>query len=77
MFGVTLDYKLKTEEAMTENEEMEVAIKEDNKNSELIAALQVLGYTRKEIDKVLEKINMDSIEIEEAIKQALKLLQNA
>lgn len=69
--------KLKTEEAMTENEEMEVAIKEDNKNSELIAALQVLGYTRKEIDKVLEKINMDSIGIEEAIKQALKLLQNA
>ena len=68
--------KLKTEETMTENEEIEVAIKEDNKNSELIAALQVLGYTRKEIDKVLEKMNVDSVGIEDAIKQALKLLQN-
>ena len=68
--------KLKTEETMTENEEIEVVIKEDNKNSELIAALQVLGYTRKEIDKVLEKMNVDSVGIEDAIKQALKLLQN-
>ena len=68
--------KLKTEETMTENEEIEVVIKEDNKNSELIAALQVLGYNKKEIDKVLEKMNVDSVGIEDAIKQALKLLQN-
>lgn len=67
--------KLKTEEAISASEEIEVAIKEDSKNGEVIAALQVLGYTRKEIDKVLEKIDMDSIGIEDAIKQALKLLQ--
>lgn len=67
--------KLKTEEALTASEETQVAIKEDNKNSEVIAALQVLGYTRKEIDKALEKIDVDSIGLEDAIKQALKLLQ--
>ena len=68
--------KLKTEEAITETEEVEVAIKEDNKTSEVIAALQVLGYTRKEIDKVLEKMDLDTMELEGAIKIALKLLQN-
>lgn len=67
--------KLKTEEAITQTEEVEVAINEDNKTSEVIAALQVLGYSRKEIDKVLEKIEIDTIELEEAIKKALKLLQ--
>lgn len=67
--------KLKTEEALTTSEETLTAIKEDNKNSEIIAALQVLGYTRKEIDKALEKIDIDSTALEDAIKQALKLLQ--
>lgn len=67
--------KLKTEEALTTSAETLTAIKEDNKNSEVIAALQVLGYTRKEIDKALEKIDIDSTALEEAIKQALKLLQ--
>lgn len=67
--------KLKTEEALTASEETLTAIKEDNKNSEIIAALQVLGYTRKEIDKALEKIDIDSTALEDAIKQALKLLQ--
>lgn len=67
--------KLKTEEALTASEETLTAIKEDNKNSEIIAALQVLGYSRKEIDKALEKIDIDSTALEDAIKQALKLLQ--
>lgn len=66
--------KLKTEEAIEQSEELEVAIKEDNKSSELIAALQVLGYTRKEIDKVLEKMDIDSIGLEDAIKKALAAL---
>ncbi len=68
--------KLKTEEAIEKDEELEIAIKEDNKNSEVVAALQVLGYTRKEIDKVLEKIDVDSLGLEGAIKKALQLLQN-
>ncbi len=67
--------KLKTEEAISASKEIEVAIREDSKNSEVVAALQVLGYTRKEIDKALEKIDLDSIGLEDAIKQSLKLLQ--
>lgn len=66
--------KLKTEEAISKTEEVKFVIKEDNKSSEVIAALQVLGYSRKEIDEVLEKIDLDSIEIEDVIKKALKLL---
>ena len=66
--------KLKTEQAIEATEEIKVAIKDDNKNSEIIAALQVLGYTRKEVDKALEKIDTDSISIEDAIKKALILL---
>lgn len=67
--------KLKTEEAIEKSEEIEIAIKEDDKGSEVIAALQVLGYTRKEIEKILEKIDLDSLGLEEAIKKALQLLQ--
>lgn len=67
--------KLKTEQAVSESEEIVTAIKEDNKNSELIAALQVLGYTRKEIEKVIEKMDVNSLSLEDAIKRALVLFQ--
>ena len=66
--------KLKTEEAIEKSEELGEAIEDSNKDSEAVAALQVLGYTRKEIEKVLEKIDTKTIELEEIIKQALKYL---
>ena len=47
---------------------------QDNKISEAICALQVLGYTKKEIEKALEKIDKDKLEIEDIIKQSLRLL---
>lgn len=40
---------------------------------ELVSALQILGYTTKEIRKIEGKINKD-LDIEEALKQALKIL---
>ena len=67
--------KLKTEQAISESSEVVSGIKEDNKNSELIAALQVLGYTRKEIDKVIEKMDVSSMSLEDSIKKALLFLQ--
>lgn len=67
--------KLKTEQAFAEDTKISTLISTDNKTNEVIVALQVLGYTRKEIDKVLEKIDINSIGLEDAIKQALKLLQ--
>ena len=66
--------KLKTETAIEESEEVNVEIEKDNNINEAIAALQVLGYTRKEIEKVFEKIDTKNLELEEIIKQALKYL---
>ena len=45
----------------------------DEKVQEAISALQVLGYQRKDIDKVIEKIDVQYLKLEEIIKQALKL----
>ena len=66
--------KLKTETAIEASEEVNVQIEKDNNSSEAIAALQVLGYTRKEIEKVFEKIDTKNLELEEIIKMALKYL---
>lgn len=66
--------KLKTEEAITKTEEVKLSITSEEETSEAIAALQVLGYTRKEIEKVFEKIDTKNLELEEIIKQALKYL---
>ena len=66
--------KLKTETAIEANEEVNISIEKDNNSSEAIAALQVLGYTRKEIEKVFEKIDIKNLELEEIIKTALRYL---
>ena len=47
--------KLKTEQAISKNEQVKEAIHESEKDTEAVVALQVLGYTRKEIEKALEK----------------------
>lgn len=67
--------KLKTAEAtQKENTEIKVAIEEDNKVTEAISALQVLGYNRKEIEKALEKIDKDSLSLEDIIRKGLSIL---
>lgn len=68
--------KLKTETAIEKNEKIEKAIQEDNKDSEAISALQVLGYTNKEIEKALEKIDIEEMSLEEIIRTALTLLSS-
>lgn len=53
---------------------------EDNHNiinekaQDAIDALQVLGYNLKSIEKVLGEINLENLEVEDIIKQGLKLL---
>ena len=48
---------------------------ENNTNiDEAVSALQVLGYTRKEIEKAFEKMPNKDLTVEELIKQALKIL---
>ena len=44
----------------------------ENKASEAAAALAVLGYSQNEIAAALKGIDLDSLRLEEIVKQALK-----
>lgn len=66
--------KLKTEEAITKTEEVKSSITSEEETSEAIAALQVLGYTKREIEKALENVDTKNLQLEEIIKQGLKNL---
>ena len=46
----------------------------DENLQEAIAALQVLGYNKKEIEKVFDKLEIKDMAIEELIKKALSIL---
>ena len=69
--------KLKTTTS-EEKEEIKLQIsekkEEQNKTDEVISALQVLGYSQKEIEKALEKVGKEEQSVEEMIKSALKNL---
>ncbi len=53
---------------------LQEAIQTNNKISEAIAALQVLGYNKKEIEKAIDKLDKDKLSVEELIKKGLVLL---
>lgn len=65
--------KLKTEESISNNsnEEIIVAIQDDNKTSEAVQALKVLGYTSVEIEKVLRSLDTNNMSVEDIIRKAL------
>ena len=62
--------KLKTEEAITKTEEVKLSITNEEETSEAIAALQVLGYTRKEVENIIPKMNCENEDLEIMIKKA-------
>lgn len=68
--------KIKTEEASEEEAKVEIEKVEENneKVQEAISALQVLGYSRKEIEKALGKVDKQELSVEEIIKTGLKNL---
>lgn len=67
--------KLKTEEAIAKADtKIKVAIKQDDNSEEAVAALQVLGYNKKEVEKVLEKFETSSLSVEDIIRKALAYL---
>ena len=66
--------KLKTEETITKTEEVKLSITNEEETSEAIAALQVLGYTKREIEKALKNVDTKNLQLEEIIKQGLKNL---
>lgn len=68
--------KLKKEQeiSIAEREEtsnIEQVIKEDEKVSEAISALQVLGYSKREIVEALQAIEVTSLSVEDIIKKGL------
>lgn len=71
--------KLKKEQAVEEiniavGGKIKIAIEKDSKIEEATSALQVLGYNTKEIEKVMEKIDKESLSLEELIKAGLREL---
>ncbi len=69
--------KLKTEEAISSNEsmgEIKDVLQDNDKMSEAVSALQVLGYSRKEIEKALEKIDTKELTVEDIIRKGLSNL---
>ena len=68
--------KLKKEQeiSIAEGEEtsnIEQIVKEDEKVSEAISALQVLGYSKREIVEALQTIEVTSLSVEDIIKKGL------
>ena len=69
--------KLKTEDSINNSKaskEIKEAIKDDDKVSEAISALQVLGYNKKEIEKAFEKLDKDTLSVEDLIRKGLTIL---
>ena len=68
--------KMKTEQSIegSKNEKIKEAIVLDNKANDAVEALCVLGYTRKDVEKVLSNIDTNKLTVEEIIKQGLKYL---
>lgn len=53
------------------------AKEENNENiEEAVTALEVLGYNRKQIKKVLDKLNIQEDNVETIVRKALKEMQN-
>ena len=71
--------KLKKEQEITvadgeEETSFQEAMLEDEKVSEAISALQVLGYSKREIMQALEKVDMLSLSVEDIIRKGLSVL---
>lgn len=65
--------KLKTEDAISKDEEITV-INNDENIQEAMQALQILGYSKTEISKIFDKVNVKGLSTEEIIKISLKHL---
>ena len=63
--------KLKTEQAIEKDEKTEEVVSKQEINEEALAALQVLGYNKKEVEKILGKFDSSKMTVEEIIKAAL------
>ena len=67
-------YKLKEETISDNSIEEENELLNDEKIEEAISALQVLGYGKREIERVIEKFELKDMTLEDIIKEGLKYL---
>ena len=58
----------------TNKTKLEITIENNEKIDEAIAALQVLGYNKKEIEKAFAKIETDNVSTEDLIRKGLAVL---
>ena len=64
--------KLKNEEMQDEiGEPLQESFINNEVYKETVSALQVLGYSKKEIEKALEKVDKENISVEDMIRKAL------
>lgn len=63
-----------TNATLEQKSKIKKVIVADSKTQEAIDALQVLGYTKKDVEKALEKIDTTELKVEDIIKQALREL---
>lgn len=66
--------KIKTEEAVAKVPETKAVIENNESVEEATAALQILGYTKREIEKAIEHISLENASVEEIIRKALSIL---
>lgn len=66
--------KLKTLQAVNKEEKVKEAILDEDSVSEAMAALQMLGYNRKEIEKTFEKMETKGVKVEDLIRKSLAFL---
>ena len=70
--------KMKKENAVTKTKNLKVkeAVVDSNKVDEALSALQVLGYNKKEIEKVFMKLDKKDLSTEDLIRKGLGMLAN-
>ena len=66
--------KLKNIDTTSKTEEVTVKQKDNENAKDALDALQILGYNKKEIEKAIQKMDIDEMSTEDIIKNALKLL---
>lgn len=66
--------KIKTQEATEQENEIKQKTEVSDSAKDAIEALQVLGYTRREVEEAISKIGESNFTTEEIIKQGLKYL---
>lgn len=66
--------KIKTEEAVSKAPETQIVLETNENVEEATAALQILGYTKKEVEKALEHVSVENASVEEIIRKCLSIL---